>query len=78
LYFITDCANEQKEKSKPPSPLNFLEKKTKKLSQTLTAYNSQMRRKILLKFGMWGTEGGGHLHYENNLSSLREHGATYV
>jgi len=25
---------------------------------------------------MWGVEGGGRLHYENNLSSTREHGAT--
>jgi len=40
------------------------EKKTKKLSQTLRAYNSQMRWAILLKFGMWGAEGGGRLHYE--------------
>jgi len=26
---------------------------------------------ILLKFGMWVAEGGGHLHYENDLSSIR-------
>jgi len=32
----------------------------------LRAYNSQMRWTILLKFGMWGAEGGGRLHYENN------------
>jgi len=72
-----DFANERKEKSKPQSPLNR-RKKTKKLSQTLRAYNSQMHWTILLKFGMWGAEGGGCLHYENNLSSTREHGATYV
>jgi len=53
-------------------------KEMKKLSQTLRAYNSQMHETILLKFGMWGAEGGGHLHCENNLSSTREHGATYV
>jgi len=47
----------------------------KKLSQTLRAYNSQWT--ILLKFGMWDAEGGGRSHYENNLSSTREHGATY-
>jgi len=35
-----------------------------------------MHGTILLKFGMWGTEGGGRLHYENSLSSTREHGAT--
>jgi len=54
------------------------ENKTKKLSQTLRAYNSQIRWTILLKFGMWGAEGGGHLHYENNLSLTREHRATYA
>jgi len=69
--------NEQKEESKPPEPLKR-KKKTKKLSQTLRAYNSQICGTILLKFGMWGTEGGGYLYYENNLSSTREHGATYV
>jgi len=50
----------------------------KKLSQNLRAYNSQMHWTILLKFGMWGPESGGHLHYENNLSSTRECGATYA
>jgi len=53
------------------------EKKTKKLSQTLRAYNSQMHETILLKFDMWGVEGSSRLHYENDLSSTREHGATY-
>jgi len=71
LYFITDFAKVQKEESKPPK----LSKWKKKLSQILRAYNSQMRGTILLKFGMWG---GGRLHYENDLSSTREHGATYV
>jgi len=51
------------------------QRRTNKLSQTLRAYNSQMRVTILLKFGIWGAEGGGHLHYENGLSSTREHGA---
>jgi len=72
LYFITDFANEQKEESKPPE----LPKWKKKLSQTLRAYNSQMHWTILLKFDMWGPEGGERLHYENNLSSTREHRAT--
>jgi len=62
----------------PPEPPKRKEKKTKKLSQTLRAYNSQMCGTILLKFGMWCAEGGGRLHYENNLSSTREHGATYA
>jgi len=68
--------NEKKNLS-PLSPLNG-RKKTEKLSQTLRTYNSQMHWTILLKFGMWDAEGGGHLYYENNLSSTREHGATYV
>jgi len=47
----------------------------KKLSQTLRTYNSQKRETILLKFGMWGAEGEGHLLYKND---AREHKATYV
>jgi len=53
----------EKKNLSPPPPY---QKKTKKLSQTLRAYNSQMRATILLKFGMWGAEGGGRLHYEND------------
>ena len=34
--------------------------------------------KILLKFGMWGAEGGGHLQYKNYSNSRREHRATYA
>jgi len=63
----------EKKNLSPPSPLNG-----KKLSQTLRAYNSQMRGTILLKFCIWGAEGGGRLHYENDSSSTREHGATYA
>jgi len=76
LYFITDFANERKEESKPPEPPK--RKKNEEIEQILRAYNSQMHLTILLKFGMWGVEGGGCLHYENNLSSTREHGATYA
>jgi len=50
----------------------------KKPSQILRAYNSQMRETVLLKFGMWGAEGGERLHYENDLISTREHRATYA
>jgi len=39
--------------------LYVLKKKTKKLSQTLTAYNSQMRGIILVC-------GGGNFHYKND------------
>jgi len=78
LHFVTDFVDEQKEESRPPEPPKWKGKKTRKLSQTLRAYNSQMRWAILLKFGMWGAVGGGRLLYENNLSSTREHGATYA
>jgi len=74
LYFIADFVNEQKEESEPPKR----KKKMKKLTQTLRAYNSQMRWTILLKCGMWGAEGGGRLHYKNNSSSTREHEAMYA
>jgi len=50
----------------------------KKLSQTLRTYNSQMRGTILLKFGVWGADGGGRLDYENVSSSTREHRAMYA
>jgi len=52
----------KKKNLSPPSPLNR-RNKMKKLSQTLRAYNLQMHW-TMLKFGMWGAEGGGHLHYE--------------
>jgi len=55
----------EKNNLSPPPPKR--KKKTKKLSQTLRAYNSRMHWTILLKFGMWGAEGGGRLHYENNV-----------
>jgi len=65
----------EKKNLSPPEPPK---RKRKKNDQTLRAYNSQMHWTILLKFGMWGAEGGERLHYENNLSSTREHGATYA
>jgi len=37
-------------------------KVTKKLSQFLKVHISEMPGTIYLKFGMWGTDGGGHLH----------------
>jgi len=41
----------------------------KKTQETEPNLYSQMCETILLKFGMWGIEGGGRLHYENDLSS---------
>ena len=32
----------------------------------------------LLKFDMWGAEGGGHVQYKNDSNSKREHRAMYV
>jgi len=46
----------EKKNLSPPSPLNGRKKH----------YNSQMRETTLLKFGMWGAEGGGGLHYKND------------
>ena len=37
-------------------------KKTKKLSQFLKSHISGTPEAISLKFGMWGTEVGGHVH----------------
>jgi len=45
-------------------------RKKEKLSQILRAYNSQMHWTILLKFGMWGAEGGGRLHYKVQQGSM--------
>jgi len=39
----------------------------------LRAYNSQMHWTILLKFGMWGAEGGGRLHYKVQQGSTELH-----
>ena len=53
--------------------LSPLEEKTKKLSQTLTAYISQFSSAMLLIFDMWGAEGGQHLQYKNDSNLKREH-----
>ena len=61
----------------PPSPLNE-EEKNKEIKQILKASISRWRLPILLKFGMWGAEGEGHLQYTNDSNSWRKHGATYA
>ena len=53
-------------------------KKTKKLSQFLKSHISGTRKAILLKFGMWSTAVGGHVHSKNRLVSSRKHRATEV
>ena len=53
-------------------------KKTKKLSQFLKSHISGTLEAILLKFGMWSAEVGGHVHSKNRLVSSRQHRATEV
>ena len=48
----------------------------KKLSQFLKSHISGMPEVISLKFGMWSTEVGGHVHSKNRLVSSRQHRAT--
>ena len=50
----------------------------KKLSQFLKLHISGMLEAILLKFGMWSTEVGWHVHNKNRLVSSRQHRATAV
>jgi len=66
----------EKKNLSPPKPPKQKKKKNKETE--LRAFNSQMCETILFKFGMWGAEGGERLHYKNDLSSTREHRATYV
>ena len=42
-------------------------KKKKKLSQFLKSHISGMLEVILLKFGVWTTDSGGHFHSKNRL-----------
>ena len=57
---------------------NKKKKKTKKLSQFLKSHISGTREAISLKFGMWSTAVGGHVHSKNRLISSRKHRATEV
>ena len=49
----------------------------KNLSQLLKVHILEMPGAIYLKFGMWGTDGGGHLHSTNCLVSYKQHKVTY-
>ena len=49
---------------------------TKKLSQFLEVHISEMPGAIQLKFEMWGTDSGGHLHSKNRPVSYQHHGVT--
>ena len=53
-------------------------KNKKKPSHFLKLHISGMLEAISLKFGMWSTEVGGHVHSKNRLVSLRKHRATEV
>ena len=54
----------------------IIRKKMKKLSQFLKSDISGIPEASLCKFGMWGTEVGGHVHSKNRLVSSRQHKAT--
>ena len=54
------------------------EKKPKKLSQFLKLHISGMLEAISLKFDMWSTEVGGHVHSKHCLVSSWQHRATEV
>ena len=53
-------------------------KKTKNLSQFVKSHISGTREAISLKFRMWSTAVGGHVHSKNRLVSSRKHRATEV
>ena len=57
---------------------NIRRKKVKKLSQFVKSHISGTREAISLKFGMWSTEVGGHVHRKNRLVSSRQHRVTEV
>jgi len=54
------------------------EKKTKKLSQFVEVRISETPGAIDLKFGIWGTDVGGHLHSKNRPVSYKQHEVTYT
>jgi len=50
----------------------------KKLSQFSEVYISEIPGVIWLKFGMWGTDGGGYLHSKNRPVLYKQHEAKYA
>jgi len=54
------------------------EKKSKKLSQFLKVNISEMSGVIKLKFGMWGTDGEGHLHSKHRPALYKQHEVAYT
>ena len=53
-------------------------KKNEETKPIFKLHISGMREVILLKFGMWSAEVGGHVHTKNHLVSSRKHRATEV
>ena len=50
----------------------------KKLSQFLEVHISETSGAIYLKFGIWGTDVGGHVHSKNRLVSYKQHEGMYT
>ena len=68
LHFImvfVKCA--KRRKSKPPEPPKQRKKKIK------LKFEGLYFPITLLKFGMWGPEGGGHLQYKNDSNPRRSY-----
>ena len=53
-------------------------KQMKKQSQFLETHISKTSGAIYLKFEMWSTDGGGHLHSKNCPVSYKQHEVTYA
>ena len=60
------------------TPLQKEEKRKKKLSQFFKVHISEMPGAIYLKVGIWGTDGGGHLHSKNHPVLYKQHEVTYA
>jgi len=54
------------------------EKRSEETKQFLEAYILETPGVIWLKFRMWGTDSGGHLHSKNHLVSCKQHEVTYT
>jgi len=52
--------------------VTFTPRQKNELSQFLEVYISEKSFAIYWKFGMWGTDGGGHLHSKDRLVSSKQ------
>ena len=55
-----------------------LRKGEEKNEETLEVHISETPDAIYLKFGIWGTEIGGHFHSKNRPVSYKQHEITYT